>query len=228
MTGISIKAIAACLMMMAATAGSYAQQKDWVNFGRYAAADSMLAVSGQKPPKAVFIGDSITDGWDGKDEAFFTDNNFVCRGISGQTSSQILLRFRQDAVDLRPEYVVILAGTNDLALNDYHLSPENVLDNLKSMCDIARANRIRPVLCSVTPASGFWWRKSVTGVEDKIRSLNDMIRAYAKSERIPYVDYHQALVDTDGGIRDGYSDDGVHPNEACYKVMEEIVLEYIR
>jgi len=206
-----------------------AQQGDWVQFGRYASDNAALAGdTGHKAPKAVFIGDSITDGWDGKDPEFFSGNDFVCRGISGQCSSQMLVRFRQDVLNLHPKYVVILAGTNDLARNNYNVSPENVLDNIISMCELARAAHIRPILCSVTPAAAFGWRKEVNNVAEKIISLNRMIKSYADSARIPYVDYHSVLKDGNGGMPEKFSGDGVHPNAECYEIMESTVLPYLK
>ena len=127
-----------------------------------------------------------------------------------------------------PRYVVILAGTNDIAMNNGYIALDNVMDNLISMCELAKANRIRPVLCSVTPSTGFGWRPEVKDAAEKITALNSMIRAYAESERIPYVDYHSALKDSRDGLPAGYSGDGVHPNAECYKVMEGIVLDYLK
>lgn len=200
-----------------------AQQKDWAQFGRYSEANGQVGSS----PRAVFMGDSITDGWDDSDQGFFTDNGFVCRGISGQTTSEMLVRFRQDVIGLHPKFVVILAGTNDIAMNNGYIELENVLGNLISMCELARANRIKPILCSVTPSAGFGWRPEIKDAASRIEELNGMIKAYAESEKIPYVDYHSALKDENGGLPAEYSGDGVHPNPDCYKVMEQIILEYL-
>ena len=200
-----------------------AQQKDWAQFGRYA--DENTGVKGT--PKAVFMGDSITDGWDDSDSGFFTSNGFACRGISGQTTSEMLVRFRQDVIGLHPKYVVILAGTNDVAMNNGYIELDNVLGNLISMCELAKVNGIRPVLCSVLPSTGFGWRPEVKDAASKIEKLNTMIRSYAESEKIPYVDYHSALKNDEGGLPAAYSGDGVHPNRDCYEVMEKIVLKYL-
>lgn len=211
--------------LLAATISVHAQDpmRDWAQFGRYAEADSQMTSS----PKAVFMGDSITDNWDDNDQAFFTDNGLVCRGISGQTTSEMLVRFRQDVIGLHPKYVVILAGTNDLALNNGFISMDNIMGNIMSMCELARIHRIKPVLCSVLPSTGFGWRPEVKDVASKIEQLNGMIEEYARSERIPYVDYHSALKDEHGGLPAKYSGDGVHPGLDCYKIMEKIVLEYL-
>ena len=218
------KLIAAIAVLTLATGiQASAQQKDWAQLGRYAQANKEAAPS----PKAVFMGDSITDGWDDADQPFFTDNGFICRGISGQTTSEMLVRFRQDVIGLHPKYVVILAGTNDIAMNNGFIALENVLGNLISMCELAKANRIRPILCSVTPSAGFGWRPEIKDAASRIEKLNGMIKAYAESEKIPYVDYHSALKDENGGLPATYSGDGVHPNLDCYKIMEKIIFEYL-
>ena len=142
---------------------SYAQ--DWAKFSRYEAANDTVKVR----PRAVFMGDSITDNWAKKDMDFFTSNNFVGRGISGQTTSHMLVRFRRDVVDLNPKYVVIMAGTNDIALNNGEISHENILGNIISMCEIAKANKIKPILCSVLPADRFRWRPQLTPAEDLVK-----------------------------------------------------------
>lgn len=199
---------------------SYAQ--DWAKFGRYEAANDTVKVR----PRAVFMGDSITDNWAKKDMNFFTSNNFVGRGISGQTTSHMLVRFRRDVVDLNPKYVVIMAGTNDIALNNGEISHENILGNIISMCEIAKANKIKPILCSVLPADRFRWRPQLTPAEDIVK-LNKMIQEYAKSARIPYVDYHSVLKDENNALPEKHAADGVHPNLDCYKIMEEIIVKYL-
>jgi lysophospholipase L1-like esterase len=157
---------------------------------------------------------------------FFTSNNYVGRGISGQTTSHMLVRFRRDVVDLHPKYVVIMAGTNDVALNNGEISHENILGNIISMCEIAKANKIKPILCSVLPADRFRWRPQLTPAEDLVK-LNKMIQEYAKSARIPYVDYHSVLKDENNALPEKHAADGVHPNLDCYKIMEEIIVKYL-
>ncbi len=134
--------------------------KDWADFGRYEAANKEV-----KNPKVVFMGNSITDGWPDADPEFFTKNNYVGRGISGQVSAQMLMRFRPDVINLKPKAVVILAGTNDIALNDYAVSPEKTLGNIISMVELAQANNIKVILCSTMPASSFSWRPEVKPAE---------------------------------------------------------------
>ena len=196
--------------------------KDWAKFYRYSEANQNLTVR----PRVVFLCDSITDNWAKKDKEFFEDNNFVGRGISGQVTSQMLVRFRRDVIDLSPKYVVILAGTNDIALNNGQISLENILGNIISMCELARVHKIKPVLCSVLPADRYKWRKEVKPAEDIIK-LNQMIKEYAKSAKITYVDYHSVLANENGGLPEEYASDGVHPNIECYKIMEEIILKHL-
>lgn len=194
--------------------------QDWANFGRYEKSNSEVT----QKPKAVFMGDSITDGWATKDPDFFSDNNFIGRGISGQTTSHMLVRFQRDVVDLAPKYVLILAGTNDIAKNNGDITLANVLGNIKSMCEIAKANKIKPIICSVLPADRFGWRPGLTPAKDIVR-LNEMLKAYADSQKIMYIDYYSVLADENGGLPAKHASDGVHPNLSCYKIMEQIVLD---
>lgn len=223
MKKIYLIAAAASLMLCAANTDAQNIGHDWAKFERYAKANETV----QANPKAVFMGDSITDNWDDRDGSFFTDNNFVCRGISGQTTSEMLVRFRQDVIDLHPKYVVILAGTNDLALNNGFIAQKNILGNIISMCELAKANKIKPVLCSVLPSAGFSWRPQAGNPSEKIIELNAMIREYAESAHIKYVDYHSVLKDGHNGLPEKYSPDNVHPNTDAYKIMEATVLKYL-
>lgn len=174
----------------------------------------------------VFIGDSVTDLWYAADPGFFEDNGFIGRGIGGQTSIGVLARFRQDAVSLRPKAVVILAGINDIAGNDGEMSPENTLDNLAAMCDIARANGITPLLCSLTPCSRFFWAPEMHPAPEVV-SMNGLIKAYAEEAGVEYVDYWTEMAGPDGGMKPGYSDDGCHPTAEGYAVMEEVIMSHI-
>lgn len=194
-----VKKIVLALFAVVSVCTAFAQSKwDWANFGRYEEANAEL----EERPRAVFMGDSITDNWFKFDPGFFTDNGFAGRGISGQVTSQMLVRFRRDVIELSPKYVVILAGTNDIALNNGSISIENIFGNIVSMCELAKLHRIKPVICSVTPASSFSWRQELSPAEDIIR-LNEMLREYAESHRIPYVDYHSALKDKLNGMTEG-------------------------
>ena len=196
------------------------QQRDWANYGRYAEANAALTTA----PAVVFMGNSITDGWDNAHPEFFTDNNFACRGIGGQVSSQMLCRFRADVIDLRPKAVVILAGTNDIAGNNGPIESEHIAENIVSMAELALAAGIRPIICSVLPAAKYPWRTEIESVPEKIRALNDRLRQYAAERGLTWVDYYSAMDAGDGSMRSEYTRDGVHPTPEGYDVMERIVL----
>ena len=202
----------------------FSNAQDWANTARYAQENKNVTVK----PKAVFMGDSITQCWIDADPAFFFDNNFLCRGISGQTTSHMLCRFRKDALDLDPKYVVILGGTNDIALNNGPMSIEDTYNNIISMCEIAKANKVKPVICSVLPSKGYHWRPEVTDVPDQIIRLNKMLRTYARKHRCIYVDYHSSMKDAENGLPAELSYDGCHATEAGYKIMEDIVLSVLK
>lgn len=204
-------------MLLAIVALSQTQKNDWANFGRYEA-ENKTALKGA----VVFMGNSITRNWVEYRPEFFKENNYIGRGIGGQTSAQMLVRFRRDVIDLKPATVVILAGTNDIAQNNGYISLENVLGNIMSMVELAKANNIQVVLCSVLPAAEFGWRKELKPAND-ILQLNQMIKYYADQNKIPYVDYHTALKDENNGLPKKYAGDGVHPNVDAYKIMEELV-----
>lgn len=200
---------------------SMAQYEDWAHFERYSAANAEVDFR----PQAVFMGDSITDNWGRWDSDFFTQNGFVGRGISGQTSAQMLVRFRRDVIELSPKAVVILCGTNDIAQNKCAVQIDDVMRNIKSMCELAKANGIKPVLCTILPSSQFSWRKQVQPIE-LIRQLNSMIIAYAAEQKIPLVDYYPALVAEDGSLPEKWSRDNCHPSLECYRnVMEPMVCD---
>lgn len=215
--------IAASLLLVSLS--SFAQDKtDWAKFYRYEEANKSVTAK----PKAVLMGDSITDGWPRANKDFFTDNNYVGRGISGQTTSHMLVRFRKDVVDLHPKYVAILAGTNDIALNNGSITLENILGNIISMCEIAKTNKIKPVICSVVPAKAYRWRPEIKDSAEKIIKLNEMLKEYADANKIPYVDYHSAMTDSEGGLPVELAKDGVHPTPAGYKIMEEILVKVLK
>lgn len=195
---------------------------DMVNMGKYEKANSELAAPQKGVKRVVFIGNSITEGWVNSHPDFFTSNNYIGRGISGQTSPQLLLRFRQDVVALKPVAVVINVGTNDIAENTGNYSPGFTLGNIKSMVEIAKANNIKVILSSVLPADGFSWNKSITDATAKIETLNKEIQVYAKEQKLAYIDYNSSLRDDKGAMKAGYSKDGVHPNKEAYTIMESV------
>ena len=209
----------AILLALALPLLAAGQQRDWADYGRYAEANAALTTA----PAVVFMGNSITDGWDNAHPEFFTDNNFACRGISGQVSSQMLCRFRADVIDLRPKAVVILAGTNDIAGNNGPIESEHIAENIVSMAELALAAGIRPILCSVLPAAQYPWRPEVESVPEKIRALNDRLRQYAAERGLTWVDYYSAMDAGDGSMRSEYTRDGVHPTPEGYTVMEAVI-----
>lgn len=196
-----------------------ANASDWANFSRYAQDNASV----KNAPKAVLIGDSITDGWAAGNPTFFSDNKFVGRGIGGQVSSQMLVRIRRDVFDLHPEYVVILAGINDIAKNNGDISLENVLGNIASMSELARMHNVKVILCSVLPAAEFTWNKSVMPAEE-VKKLNAMIKDYAKKNGIEYLDYYTEMSDERGGLPKELAKDGVHPTPAGYAIMQKLLL----
>ena len=216
-----MKRILLTLSLCMLTLGAMAQKKDWAAFGRYEKANKEVTVQ----PTAVFMGNSITEGWANKDPEVFKKNNLVGRGISGQTSSEMLVRFRRDVLDHNPKCVVIMAGTNDVAQNNGYIAPENTVGNIISMCELAQAHGIKVILCSVPPTSVFGWRRDLSPAQP-IRDLNVMLEAYAKEAKIYYLNYHPALTDEKGGLPPKWSNDTCHPNLECYRtVMEPMVSE---
>ncbi|MEH6309052.1 SGNH/GDSL hydrolase family protein [Olivibacter sp. CPCC 100613] len=201
-------------------------RNDWAWLNRYEQDNKNLMPKG-KQKRVVFIGNSITEGWLEKDPSFFTSSGYINRGIGGQTSPQLLVRFRQDVVDLKPDVVVILAGINDIAENTGPTKIENVAGNIMSMTEIARANNIQVIICAVLPALRFSWHPEINPVQS-IRELNQVLKAFAKKEGYPFVDYYHAMLDERQGLKDKLSEDGVHPNLAGYKIMEPLVEKAIQ
>jgi lysophospholipase L1-like esterase len=199
-----------------------AKAQDWANLNKYKNENSHVNAPTSGEKRIVFFGDSITEGWKNIHPDFFIGKSYINRGINGQTTSQMLLRFRPDVIELKPKIVIILAGTNDIAGNTGPTTLEIILGNLISMCELAKANNIKPVLCSVLPAYDYPWRTNIEPA-DKIEALNTMILKYARLNNIAYVDYHSAMADQRKGLKSIYSEDGVHPNKEGYLVMEPIV-----
>lgn len=195
---------------------------DWASLGRYREANATLGdpVPGER--RVVFYGNSITEVWAPYFAELFPGKPYIGRGISGQTTPQLLVRFRQDVVLLHPAVVVILGGTNDIAGNTGPSSLSMVEDNIASMTEIARSNGIGVVLSSVLPVYDYPWK---TGLEPapKIVALNDWIRRYASSVGAVYVDYHSAMKDTSDGLPVELAKDGVHPTLAGYRIMARLV-----
>ena len=198
-------------------------RNDWPWLARFKEEDVKLPAPAPDENRVVFMGDSITEGWhfEGPDGSF-AGKPYINRGISGQTSPQMLVRFRQDVIDLQPKVVVILAGTNDIAGNTGPMTLEQTENNLASMADLATANHIRVVLCSVLPAYDFAWHPGLEPAP-KIVALNTWIKSYAAEKGYVYVDFHSAMKDQRDGLPATLSKDGVHPTPAGYAVMTPLV-----
>jgi lysophospholipase L1-like esterase len=196
--------------------------QDWANLNKYQNENATLPplTTGQK--RIVFMGDSITELWSVTNPYFFAGKPYVNRGISGQTTPQMLIRFRPDVIALIPDIVVIMAGINDIAGNTGSSTLEMIAGNIFSMAELAKANNIKVILGSVLPAYDFPWR---TGLEpaEKVVTLNKMIKKYADANGILYLDYYAALVGERKGMKAAYADDGVHPNKSGYEVMAPLV-----
>lgn len=214
------------LMMIFMTEILTAQNDDWANLNRYKDENFKIGSLAENENRIVFMGNSITEGWLQINPEFFKDKPYLDRGISGQTTPQMLVRFRQDVVNLKPKAVVILAGTNDIAGNTGPSTLEMIEDNIASMVEIAKANNIKVLLCSVLPAFDYPWKPGLNPAE-KIVELNKWIKNYCEENKLIYVDYFTPMADERNGLKKEYSEDGVHPNEDGYKVMAPLVEEAI-
>jgi lysophospholipase L1-like esterase len=202
-----------------------ARLRDWQNIGRYRDANRTLAAPAASEARIVFMGDSITDAWpQPRYGTFFSGKPYVGRGISGQTTPQMLIRFRPDVVDLKPKVVVILAGTNDIAGNTGPMTNEEIQGNIASMGEIATANKIRVVLSSILPVSAY--HTAPNGVPQtqarplaRIQAINAWMKKYAADNKHVYLDYFSAMVDSTGHLKTELSGDDLHPNAAGYAVM---------
>jgi len=211
---------------VAETAEQLQLRTDWANLARYRQANADLPASAPGEQRVVFMGNSITDSWARLFPTMFPGKPYVGRGISGQTTPQMLVRFRQDVVALKPAVVVILAGTNDIAGNTGPSTLEMIEDNLQSMTEIAKANGIHVVLSSVLPVFEYPWRKGLEPAP-KIVALNAWLKDYASRAGAVYLDYHSAMADARQGLPPALSSDGVHPNEAGYRIMAPLAEQAI-
>jgi len=221
-----------CRQEAAKIARYEAQFTDWANLKRYKEANQKITPLAKSEMRVVFMGDSITDGWNL--EQYFPGKSYLNRGISGQTTQQMLLRFRPDVIDLKPRVVVILAGTNDIAGNTGAMTLEDTAGNLTSIAELAKANNIRIVLASVLPVNdrvknkeGVFFVQTKKRPNEKITAMNDWLKKYAADNRLIYLDYCSATADEKGTLKDGLSYDGLHPNADGYKVMQTLAEEAI-
>ena len=203
--------------------------EDWAYLEKFREANSKI-MDFEDPNRVVFMGNSITEGWSNFNENFFIENPFINRGISGQTTPQMLIRFRADVVNLKPKTVVILAGINDIAGNTGPITIENTAENIISMTEIAKANNISVIICSTIPAIDFPWSPGLKP-GPKVIKLNSILKKYCEENGVAYADYYSAMADDKGGLKvPEYtsSDDLVHPNLEGYKVMEKIILHTLK
>jgi lysophospholipase L1-like esterase len=193
--------------------------RDWANLGRYRAENAKLTAPGPNENRVVFMGDSITDSWGRGRGEFFPGKPYVNRGISGQTTPQMLVRFRPDVIALKPKAVVILAGTNDIAGNTGPMTLDEIQGNLASMAELAKVNGIKVVLASVLPVSDDFRQQTSTRPPDKIVALNRWMKEYAAANGHVYLDYYSAAIGETRMLRKELTYDGLHPNDAGYVVM---------
>ncbi|RTE51837.1 acylhydrolase [Arenibacter aquaticus] len=196
--------------------------QDWPNLKHFSEDNKKLGEPQANEDRVVFMGNSITIGWINTRPNFFKGKPYINRGISGQTTPQMLLRFRQDVIDLKPKVVVILAGTNDIAGNTGPATPKMIVDNIKSMAQLARANGIKVIISSVLPAFDYPWRPGLKPNE-KIPALNTLLKEYAEANGHIYLDYFSVMADDNNGLPKKYAKDGVHPTAAGYALMEPLV-----
>ena len=198
------------------------QAQDWANMERFQKENNEMMNLFGRGDTVVFMGNSITEGWLVHHPVFFKGKPYINRGIGGQTTSQMLLRFRQDVINLHPSVVVILAGINDIAQNTGPISVENIFDNIKSMAELAIANHLKVILCSVLPANEIPWRPNIDPI-DKVIKLNKLLKAYGAAKHLVYVDYFDAMVDSSNGLKKELGVDAVHPNKNGYLIMEPLL-----
>jgi len=201
--------------------------QDWPDLNRFKKQNKALGVPKLGEQRVIFMGNSITEGWPDKDPEYFQNPNYINRGIGGQTTPQMLLRFRADVIDLEPRVVIILAGTNDIAQNTGPISLEEIRDNIISMAELARVHGIEVIISSVLPAHDYHWRPGMDP-QIKIPQLNEMLKAYALESGIIYLDYFTAMADDRQGLPKEYAEDGVHPTKEGYALMKVLAEEAIQ
>jgi lysophospholipase L1-like esterase len=214
------KLILACMLTLLGLSASYSQ--DWADLNRFKEENSKIPIAIENEDRIVFMGNSITIGWLNNRPEFFEGKPYINRGISGQTTPQMLVRFRQDVINLNPKVVVLLAGTNDIAGNTGPSTLEMIMDNIKGMSEMAYANNIKVILSSTLPAYDYPWKPGLEP-SGKIIALNKLIKEYAELNGHIYLDYFSAMVDDRNGLPKKYAHDEVHPTVDGYKVMEPLV-----
>ena len=215
------------ILFLSIIMGGKAQAQDWPNLSKYQEENAQLKPVAPGEKRIVFMGDSITEFWSTIDSEYFIGKPYLNRGISGQTTPQMLIRFRADVIELKPSAVVILAGINDIAGNTGPVTLQMITNNIFSMVELAHANQIKVILCSVLPAYDFPWKPNQNPAQ-KVVDLNKMIKKYADAKGILYLDYFSAMRDEHDGLKSAYSGDGVHPNKLGYQVMAPLAEKAIK
>ena len=200
---------------------------DWANLAKYRDSNERLKKLSSDGDRIVLIGDSITEGWTDFNPEFFQENNIINRGISGQTTPQMLIRFKQDVVHLGPKIIIINGGTNDIWGNTGPSTPEMIIDNLCSMAEVAIKNNIRVALSTILPVYKYPGRDDIIDPPKTISLINSFLQGYCKKNRLTFLDYFSPMADEKKGLRSDYGEDGVHPNSNGYNVMENVVREAI-
>ena len=206
-----------------------AKNQDWANLGYYEQQNKQLTKPSEDGKRIVFIGDSITEEWGHLYSEFFSNNLYINRGIGGQTTPQILIRFKPDAIDLYPDVINIFAGTNDIAGNTGLSTVKMITDNIFTMAEVAIMKNIKVIISSILPVKNYPWSEDITDAPSKINSINEIIKEYVNNNNLFYIDYFSHMVDKNEGLKSKYTYDGVHPNKAGYKKMsgvaEKIILQ---
>ena len=195
---------------------------DWPNLSRYQDENRSVGIPEKGKERVVFMGDSITEEWSNLYADYFDTEGYINRGIGGQTTPQMLIRFKPDVIDLEPDIVVILAGTNDIAGNTGPSNVKMITDNIFSMAELARAHQIKVVLSSILPVFEYEWAKEIKDVPATIDSVNDELKKYVNDHGLVYLDYFSSMVDERKGLNKDYTYDGVHPNQDGYILMSSL------
>ena len=200
---------------------------DWANLARYEDDNLKVGLPKKDERRVVFMGDSITEEWSNLYPEYFTEKGYINRGIGGQTTPQMLIRFKPDVVDLKPEIVVILAGTNDIAGNTGPSNAKMITDNIFSMAEIAKAYQMKVVLSSILPVYEYDWAREIKDPPSTIQAVNDALNQYASDHGLIYLDYFSSMSDERQGLNSDYTSDGVHPNESGYILMSSLAEEVL-
>ena len=195
------------------------EELDWPNLAKYRSENEILHNSENNGNRIVLIGDSITEGWSLMDPDFFRNNNLINRGIGGQTSPQMLIRFKQDAVHLKPKLIIINAGTNDIAANTGPATPEMITDNITSMAEIALKHSIKVALSTILPVDNYQWNETVKDAPERIMIVNNILKRYSEQNNLTFINFYSAMVNENKGMKSHYANDGVHPTKEGYDVM---------